>query len=63
MIDFSQKKITGHWNNEPIWREFTPEERLEKEQKNLKNNFKTPLKKKELMTYLALLANKDNRHI
>ena len=59
MIDLSDKKITGYWGNEPIWREFTPEERLEENQQHQKY----PLKKEEVMTYLALLANRDNRHI
>lgn len=62
-IDLSKKKITGHFDGKPIWRDKTPEERLEDEQKLLKNGFRTPMKKNELMVYLALLGNKDNRHL
>lgn len=46
-------KITGYWGSEPIWRYKTPEEKLED------NNMKAP----EAMTYLALLANKDNNKL
>lgn len=46
-------KITGHWGHEPIWRYKTPEEKLQD----------TKIKPEEAMTYLALLADKDNNHI
>lgn len=59
MINLSDKVVTGYWGAEPIWREKTAEERLEENQKHLK----VPLRKEEVMTYLALLANKDNNNI
>lgn len=45
-------KILGNWDGELIWRNKTPEEKLEDE----------GIDPKEAMTYLALLANKDNKH-
>ena len=46
-------KITGNWDGEPIWRNKTPEEKLED----------AHIKPEEAMTYLALLADKDNNKI
>lgn len=47
------KKITGWWGNEPIWREKTPEEKLEE----------VGIDSSQAMTHLALLANKDNSRL
>lgn len=46
------KKITGRWGNEPIWREKTPEEKIEE----------VGISSNEAMVYLSLLANKDNKN-
>lgn len=46
------KKITGRWGNEPIWREKTPEEKIEE----------VGISPNEVMVYLSLLANKDNKN-
>lgn len=43
-------KITGYWNGQPIWREKTPEEKLEE----------VGIDSSQAMTYLVLLANKNN---
>lgn len=46
------KKITGWWGNEPIWRDKTPEEKIEE----------VGISSNEAMVYLSLLANKDNKN-
>lgn len=53
MIDSNDVKINGYWHGEPIWRKKTPEEKLED----------AKIKSEEAMTYLALLANKENNNI
>lgn len=45
-------KITGWWNGQPIWRYKTPEEKIEE----------VGIDSSQTMTYLALLANKDNKN-
>jgi len=47
------KKITGWWGNEPIWRDKTPEEKIEE----------VGISSNEAMVYLSLLANKNNSRI
>lgn len=46
------KKITGWWGNKPIWRDKTPEEKIEE----------VGISPNEAMVYLALLANKNNKN-
>jgi hypothetical protein len=46
------KKITGWWGNEPIWRDKTPEEKIEE----------VGISPNEVMVYLSLLANKNNKN-
>lgn len=46
-------KIVGEWDGQPIWRNKTPEEKIEE----------VGIKASEVMTYLALLANKENKKI
>ena len=46
-------KITGYWDGKPIWREKTPEEKLEE----------VGIDSNQAMTHLALLANKDNNKL
>lgn len=43
-------KITGYWDGQPIWRDKTPEEKLEE----------VGIDSSQAMTHLALLANKNN---
>lgn len=45
-------KITGEWDGQKIWRNKTPEEKLED----------VKIKSEEAMTYLALLTNKENKY-
>ena len=45
-------KITGWWDGQPIWRYKTSEEKIEE----------VGIKPSEVMMYLALLANKDNKN-
>lgn len=51
-LTMNKIKITGEWDGQPIWREKTPEEKLEE----------VGIDSSQAMTHLALLANKDNKN-
>ena len=53
MTKMNNIKITGEWDGKPIWREKTPEETIEE----------VGIDSSQAMTYLALLANKDNSRL